>query len=167
MAVSIEDRFMQQQGFAAEELDRRRWHFRALLFQPSIVGLLVAVAIIFQLRGLFFALAAVLTWNVAFPQWNPFERVYDRTIGNRRGQANLQAAPAPRRFAQGMAAAFMFLAGLALTLGWQVTAYVFEGFLVIAFTALLGGKFCLGAYIYHLLRGRTQFANATCPWSQE
>jgi hypothetical protein len=39
------------------------------------------------------------------------------------------------------------------------------GFLVVAFGALLFGKFCLAAYVYHLLRGHVAFANGTCPWS--
>jgi hypothetical protein len=166
MASSAEERFMRQQGFAPEEPARLRWHFRALLFQPSIVGPSLVVAILVQSRILFFVLAAVLAWNAAFPRWNPFERFYDWTIGRRRGHPKLEPAPAPRRFMQGMAAALMVATGLALWLGWQTTAYVLEVFLVGAFALLLGGKFCLGAYLYHLLRGRADFANATCPWSK-
>lgn len=157
---------MQQQGFRQEEAGGLHAHVRALSFQPCIVGPTMVIAIILQSRGLFFLLTAVLAWNVTFPRWNPFERFYDWAIGRRRGQARLEPAPLPRRFAQGMAAAFMLVAGLALSFGWRTTAYVFEAFLVVAFTALLGGKFCLGAYVYHLLRGRTDFANATCPWSK-
>jgi hypothetical protein len=67
---------------------------------------------------------------------------------------------------QGMAATLMLATALALWLGWQTTAYVLEVFLVVAFAMLLGGKFCLGAYLYHLLRGRADFAHATCPWSK-
>jgi hypothetical protein len=156
---------MEQQGFPAAEGSRRRSHFRALLFQPSIVGPLMVLAIILQSRILFFALAAVLTWNVVFPRWNPFERFYDWAIGSRQGNPKLPPAPSPRRFAQGMAAAFMITTGLCLTFDWQIATYVFEVFLVIAFSALLGGKFCLGAYIFHVLRGRWDFANASCPWS--
>ncbi len=159
------DRFMDQQGFPAEETPRRRWHFRALLFQPSVVGPLMVVAIIFQSRSLFFALAAVLIWNVIFPRLNPFERFYDWAIGSRQGKPKLQPAPGPRRFAQGMAATFMIAAGLSLTLGWLTATYALEVLLVVAFSALLFGRFCLGAYIFHILSGRRRFANATCPWS--
>ena len=88
-----------------------------------------------------------------FPRWNPFERFYDWAIGSWRKLGRLEPAPGPRRFARAMAAAFMLGAGLALTLGWGAVAYVLEGFLVVAFTALLGGKVCLGAYVYHLLQG--------------
>ena len=159
------DKFMDQQGFLDEQRPRRRWHFRALLFQPSIVGPLMVVAIILQSRTLFFALAAVLVWNVVFPRLNPFERFYDWAIGSRQGQPKLEPAPVPRRFAQGMAAAFMVATGLCLTFSWQLAADVFEVFLVVAFSALLFGKFCLGAYVFHILRGRWGFANSTCPWS--
>lgn len=158
-------RFMQQQGFSTEAPPALRSHFHALLFQPWIVGPLMLIAIILQSRTLFFALAAVLVWNAALPRWNPFERLFDRLIGRQRGFLPLSPAPAPRRFAQGMAATFMLLAGLALSWHWQAAAYVFEAMLVMAFAALLGARFCLGAYIYHLLHGRTQFANATCPWA--
>lgn len=167
MASTTVERFMKQQGFRDEEPARSERHFRALLFQPSIVGPLMVVAIIFQSPTLFFALAAVLAWNVAFPKWNPFERFYDLAIGRRKGMPGIEPAPGPRRFAQGMAAVFMLVAGLALSFDWRVTAYIFEAGLVIAFTALLGGRFCLGAYLFHLMRGRTDFANATCPWSHE
>lgn len=67
---------------------------------------------------------------------------------------------------QGLATVFMLAGGLALSFGWRTTAYVFAGFLGEAFAALLGGKFCVGAYIYPALRGRVDFANATCPWSK-
>ena len=65
-----------------------------------------------------------------------------------------------------MATAFILVVGLALSFGGHTTAYVFEGFLVVAFAALLGGKFCAGAYIYHVRRGQVDLANATCPWSK-
>ena len=61
MTTSIEERFMRQQGFAPENPARLRSHFRALLFQPFLVGPLMVIAVVFQSRGLFFALAAVLT----------------------------------------------------------------------------------------------------------
>jgi hypothetical protein len=157
---------MQQQGFPDEAPPVTFSHFHALRFQPWIVGPLMLTATILQAPFLFFVLAAVLTWNVALPRWNPFERLFDALMGRRRGLAPLEPAPGPRRFAQGMAAAFMLLAGLSISLNWTTAAYIFEGLLIVAFTALLAGKFCLGAYIYQVLRGRTAFANATCPWSR-
>jgi len=164
---------MKQQGFAEESPDACNMHFAGLYFQPRIVGPLVVVGIILHLTGflpaaavLFFALSAVLWWNVTLPAMNPFERFYNRALALPRGRTPLAPAPGPRRFAQAIAAAFLLVAGVSILQGWTLTAWVFEAFLVAAFSALLFGKFCLGAYIYHLLRGEFAFANATLPWAR-
>jgi predicted lipid-binding transport protein (Tim44 family) len=60
----------------------------------------------------------------------------------------LAPAPAPRRFSQRMAGTMLGGAGLALLAGRPVL-----------------GRFCLGSYLYHLLRGEASFANRTLPWS--
>lgn len=158
--------FMRQQGFTEEADSACNMHFSGLYFQPRIVGPLMLLAILLGSPRLFFALSAILLWNVALPKWNPFEQIYNRMIAAPRGKPLLGAAPPARLFAQGMAAAFMLLAGLALQAGWTVSAYVLEAFLVIAFSSLLFGKFCMGAYIFHLLRGRVAFANSTVPWAR-
>ncbi len=157
---------MRQQGFVEEADSVCDMHFSGLYFQPRIVGLLVVVAIFLQSPIFFFALSAILWWNVAFPKWNPFEMLYNRAIAAPRGKPLLAPAPPPRAFAQGMAATFMLLAGVSLLTGWMAAAWILEAFLVIAFAALLFGKFCLGAYVFHLLRGRIEFANSTLPWAR-
>ena len=164
MASLAVKNFMKQQGFAEEPEPICDMHFAGLYFQPRIVGPLVLVAIIFQSPILFLILSAALWWNALFPEWNPFELVYNRFIAAPRERAALGPAPAPRRFAQGMAASLMLIAALALVAGLRATAWIFEAFLVIAFAALLFGKFCVGAYVYHLLRGQRALANATLPW---
>jgi hypothetical protein len=107
-----------------------------------------------------------LTWNVALPALNPFEKTYNRFLAGRRGTPPLTPAPAPRRFAQGMAAAFNLAAGVCLLLGWALASWVFQGLLVVAFSALLFGKFCLAAWVFHVLRGEVAFANSTLPWAR-
>src|SRR5580700_6626174 len=161
MISSTVRNFMKQQGFVEEADSVCNMHFSGLYFQPRIMGPLVVVAIVLQSPVFFFVLSAMLWWNVAFPKWNPFETFYNRVIAGPRGKTLLAPAPAPRAFAQGMAAAFLLLAGAALLAGW-----ILEAFLVIAFAALLFGKFCLGAYVYHLLRGKIAFANSTLPWAR-
>lgn len=157
---------MKQQGFLEEADSVCDMHFSGLYFQPRIMGPLVVVGILLQSPIFFFVLSAILWWNVAFPKWNPFEIFYNRAIAAPRGKPPLAPAPAPRAFAQGMAAAFLLLAGAAQLLGWMMAAWILEAFLVIAFAALLFGKFCLGAYVYHLLRGKIAFANSTLPWAR-
>src|SRR5881394_1788347 len=158
MARSAVMNFMKQQGFAQEPPDRAALRFKGLQFQPTIVGSMMLVAILTQ--------SPALLWlNVLVPAANPFERVYNRFVARRHGRPPLTPAPGPRRFAQGMAAVFMLAAGLTLLQGWRTASYVFQGLIAVAFAALLFGKFCLGAYVYHLLKGNVALANGTCPWS--
>jgi len=164
MSSSAVRNFMKQQGFADEPAAVCDMHFAGLYFQPGIVGTLVVVAILLHSPVLFHILSAVLWWNVVVPRWNPFEVFYNRAIAAPRGWPQLNPAPAPRRFAQGMAATFMLVVAVALLEGWVMTAWIFEAFLVVAFSALLFGKFCLGAYVYLLLRGEVALANSTLPW---
>jgi hypothetical protein len=164
---------MKQQGFGEEPSATCDMHFAGLYFQPRIVFALVVVGIILNGLGLvfpsavlFFVLCGALLWNVSFPALNPFERLYNAAIAIPRSKTILPPAPGPRRFAQGMAAIFMLVVGISLLKGWQVTGWIFEAGLVVAFSALLFGKFCLGAYVYHLLRGEFVFANETLPWAR-
>lgn len=157
--------FMKQQGFAPEPPDRAALRFKGLLFQPTVVGSMMLVALLTQSPAIFLFFSAVLWLNVLVPAANPFENFYNRFVAGRRGRPALMPAPGPRRFAQGMAAVFMIAAGVGLLQGWRTVSYVFQGLLVVAFAALLFGKFCLGAYVYHLLRGDVALANGTCPWS--
>jgi len=171
MSSLIVRNFMKQQGFSEEPDIMCNMHFSGLYFQPRIVGSLVVVGIILQFfvppaaAALYFVLSALLWWNVSLPRLNPFEVFYNRALAAPKRRKLLEPAPGPRRFAQAMAAAFMLIVGIAILHGWMVTAYVFEAMLVMAFSMLLFGKFCLGAYIYHLLRGRAAFANSTLPWA--
>jgi len=163
--------FMKQQGFALEPPDACDMHFEGLYFQPRLVFPAVLVAILLQLvsvplsAGLHLAISAVLWWNTLAPALNPFELAYNRWVARPKGRLLLVPAPGPRRMAQGMAAAFNLGAALALVYGMTPLAWVLQAMLVVAFSALLFGRFCLGAYVYHLLKGRVAFANSTLPWA--
>jgi hypothetical protein len=163
--------FMKQQGFALEPPDACDMHFEGLYFQPRLVFPAVLVAILLQLVsvplsvGLHLVISAVLWWNTLAPALNPFELAYNRWVARPKGRLLLVPAPGPRRMAQGMAAAFNLGAALALVYGLTPLAWVLQAMLVVAFSALLFGRFCLGAYVYHLLKGRVAFANSTLPWA--
>src|SRR5690242_8456977 len=91
--------FILQQGLCEPAAATCPRLFSALLFQPRIIGPWVILATIFQSRYAFFALGAVLWWNVLLPRFNPFDAVYNAVFGRSRGML-LTPAPAPRRFAQ-------------------------------------------------------------------
>lgn len=166
MSTPVVNNFMRQQGFPDEPADACNMRFAGLYFQPRIVFPLVLLGIVLQSPWIFLGLSLILWWNVLLPALNPFELAYNRLIAGPRGHVRLGPAPGPRRFAQAMAAAFLLGAGLALLAGLTALAWVFEAFLVVAFSALLLGKFCLGAYVFHVLRGELGFANSTLPWSR-
>ena len=156
--------FVRQQGFEQLEGTGCGARYPALMFQPRVIAVLVAIGLISQAWPLFLALSAVLCWNVLVPALNPFDALYNRLIAGPEGSPALSPAPTPRRFAQGMGGTFMFAIGLFLLLGWSSAALAVEALLVVALTALVFGKFCLGSYIFYLLRGRVAFANHTLPW---
>jgi hypothetical protein len=134
------------------------------MFQPRLIGAIVLIGVALQEWSLFVALSAILGWSALVPTRNPFDALYNRFIARPRGRPPLTPAPAPRRFAQGMAAIFMLAIGLALFLGRRDLAWTVEGLLITALAALVFGKFCLGSYVFLLLRGESAFANRTLPW---
>ena len=160
-----ERNFILQQGLEDPGPQDTHRRFEALLFQPRLIGLVVLVGITFQSPAVFLGLWAVLWWSALLPRLNPFDALYNLTLGTRAGAVRLGPAPAPRRFAQGMAGTFALAIGAMLRLEWFITAHVLEVFLSTAIAALIFGRFCLGSYIYHLVSGKTEFAGKTLPWS--
>ncbi len=124
----------------------------------------MVVGAMLQAWPLFLILSAVLWWSALIPTRNPFDALYNRFVVKPKGLPLLTPAPGPRRFAQGMAATFMLVIGLSLAMGWQGLALTFESLLAVALAALIFGKFCLGSYVFLLLRGDAAFANRTLPW---
>ncbi len=162
MSRSAQINFVEQQGF--RDADACAHLYPALMFQPKLIGILVIIGLVLQSWSFFLTLSAILWWNVLVPDMNLFDALYNRLIAVPKVLPRLASAPAPRRFAQGMAATFMLAIGTSLLLGWLVVAWTLEGFLVAALSALIFGKFCLGSYVFHLIRHDGEFANRTLPW---
>ncbi len=167
MAETAKRNFVRQQGIRDADAATCSRQYPALMLQPRLVGILVVLALIFQNGPFFLALSAILWWNVAVPARNPFDALYNRLVALPKDLPPMAPAPAPRRFAQGMAATFMLAVGVCLLLGWHLAAWILEGLLAAALAALIFGKFCLGSYLFHLFRGDAAFANRTLPWARE
>ncbi len=166
MVSPVVANFVEQQGFSEVPENSREQHFKALNFQPLIIGPAVLIAVLLQSPPLFLGLSGVLWWSALLHRWNPFSAFHNRFLAAARRLPPLGPVPAPRRFAMGMAATFMLGAGAALLAGWTIVAYVLQGFVLVALVALLFGKFCLGSYVFFLLRGDVAFANRTLPWAR-
>ena len=158
--------FVAQQGFKNTSGPVCEVQYTALMFQPRLLGVFVLAGLIYQSGLIFLILSAILCWNVVVPSLNPFDAIYNSLIAGPKGFQRLTAAPGPRRFAQGMAATFMLCIGIFLLLKWQIVAWIFESLLVVALSALIFGKFCLGSYVFHLFKGNAAFANRTLPWAR-
>jgi len=159
--------FVQQQGYAEANPDACGVKLPALMFQPRIVGALVAIGLLTQSPFLFLAIGVLLAWSALLPRLNPFEALYATLVARPRGLPRMDPAPPPRRFAQGMAATFMCGIALALLGNHATLASVLELMLVAALLALIFGRFCLGSYVYHAVTGRLAFANRTLPWRRD
>lgn len=152
--------FVRGQGFLdIEETSAASW-YKALMFQPKVIGILVAAGIVLQHAEWFLVLSAILCWNALFPRLNPFDALYNALIAAPPGLPRLGAAPAPRRFAQGLAATFMLLIGIALLQGWSTIAWMAEALIAVVLLDLLFRRFCLGSAIFILIHKRHTSAAA-------
>jgi hypothetical protein len=152
--------FVRGQGFLdVDEALSSGW-YKALMFQPKVIGILVAAGIAIQRAEWFLALSAILWWNALFPGLNPFDALYNVMIAAPPRTPRLEPAPAPRRFAQGMAATFMLLTGISLLQGWSTIAWIGEALIVVALLDLLLRRFCMGSSIFNLIHKRHTSATA-------
>jgi hypothetical protein len=163
--MSSELNFVRQQGFEEATSQDCGFRFPALMWQPRIMGGLILVGLVLQSGAWFLALSAIAWWSVVLPRLNPFDALYNRLVARPKGRPLLTAAPAPRRFAQGMAGTFMLAIGLSLLAGWSRTAWTLEALLVVALVALIVGRFCLGSFVYLLITGQPDLARKTLPWA--
>ena len=140
--------------------------YSALVFQPKVVLIGVVDGILFQSPVIFAALGALLWWSALFPKLNPFNALYNRTLGSRPGAFRLGPSPTPRRAAETEAGAVALTSALLIHTGFSLTAYLVEVILLVAALAVVIGSFCTGSFTYHLLRGRWRFALQTLPWTR-
>lgn len=167
MSGSTRVNFVRQQGFREASAPLCAARYPGLMFQPRLIGILLLVGVVFQKAWFFFALGAVLLWCALVPRLNPFEALYNAYAARRGDRPSLPPAPGPRRFAQGLAGSLMLVIGGAQVSGLHWVVAGVEVFLLAAVAALVFGKFCLGSFLYHHLRGEGIFARRTAPWASE
>jgi len=158
--------FILQLGFEDPAPAACPLQYSALVFQPKIVLAATVLGILLQSPVVFAGLGALLWWSALFPKLNPFNVLYNRTIGGRPGAYRLVPSPAPRRAAETEAGTVAFTSALLIHAGLSVAAYVVEAVLLAAALTVALESFCFGAFVYHLLRGRGRFALQTLPWTR-
>jgi hypothetical protein len=124
------------------------------MFQPRVIGVVAVFSIILQSPWAFLLLSVVLWWNALVPTHNPFDAFYNHVMADSR-QPLLLAAPPPRRFAEGMAATVAMITAVALFAEVSLAAWLLEGVFAGAAAAVVFGRRCAGAEVYHRLRPET------------
>ena len=155
--------FIVQQGFPEPAAETYNRQYSALLFQPRLLGVAFVVASVLQVPAIFLALGVLLWWCVALPRLNPFNALYNRALAPTSG-ITLTASPPPRRFSQFLGGSFCLAIAASLTLGFHLTAVVLEAFLMGGTATMLAG-FCVGTFVFHVLRGHADIAWNTLPWA--
>jgi hypothetical protein len=158
--MNAERRFLLSQGFAEPAPDTCGLHFAALQFQPRAIGVILVAGMLLQsvarlpAIALFSMLGVVLCWCALLPDANVFEWAYNRTSPRHR----LTRAPAPRRFAQGLAGAMALAIAAFLSGEWIRAAILVELLLLAAVAGILFAKFCFGSWLYHQIFGAAKDA---------
>ena len=146
MASNVD--FIRGQGFTTEGCQDGL--YEALMFQPRVIAGLVVSGVVFQSPWLFLALSTVLYWGALFPSRNLFDAFFNHVMADPKRLAAMPAAPPPRRFAQSIAGAFAM--SIASTLfAASPAAWLFESVFVFGSMSVVVRRFCLPAYVYHLL----------------
>ena len=151
--MNAERRFLLSQGFPEPAPESCDLHFGALQFQPRVIGVILVAGMILQSVArlpsiaLFVMLGLALCWSALLPDANVFEWAYNLTSPRYR----LTRAPAPRRFAQGLAGGMALTIAAFLYRDWMLPAIVVELLLLAAVAGILFVKFCFGSWLYHTI----------------
>jgi Domain of unknown function (DUF4395) len=158
--------FVQQQGLPAPSPASCRPLTAALVFQPRVAAPLILAATLLQSAALFLFIAVLQYWSALLPSLNPFDALYRLMSRWSPRVVPLPSAAAPRRFSMALAGTFAVLTSLAIHQSWWIAAYALEGFLLVAVTAVAVGRLCFGSFLYHIARGKGDFALRTLPWGR-
>ena len=145
--------FIRQQGFTTEGCQDGL--YSALMFQPRVIAAVAISGVVLQSLWVFLALSTVLWWSTLVPSHNPIDAFFNNVMADPMRLAAMPAAPPPRRFAQAMAATFAMGIAMTLFVGASHVAWLIEGVFVAASMSVVVRRFCLPAYVYHLLWSRT------------
>lgn len=165
MPADTRVRFVRQQGFRRGTPHFCERRYPALMLQPRLIGMLLLVGIVLHEPWFFLALGAVLIWCGLLPRLNPFDALYNAVAAGHEEWPELPPAPGPRRFAQGLAGTLMLVIAAAQLSGLHWVVAGLEVLLLVAVAVLVFGRFCLGSYLFHHLRGEADFARRTAPWA--
>ncbi len=154
-------RNLASQGFSSIADDERTAALaRATRFQPRATLLLLVTGVALVASGVvgttfgaaWFGVLAALGWAaVLVPPTNVFDLAWNRLA---RDSRSTEGVPAPRRFSQAIASAFLTTIAVLFFLPATTAAFVVAGIMAVAASLAAFGDVCIGSELYNLLSGR-------------
>jgi Domain of unknown function (DUF4395) len=133
-----------------------------LRWSPVLCAVVMAIGTIFASPPILWGLAAIALLGAALP-FHPFDLLYNHFVRHLTGTRPLPHHGPQRRFACGMAAAWLTGTGLAFHQGAEPLGYVLGGTLTIVAAIVGTTHFCIPSLIYNTLFRRRRAAGASVP----
>lgn len=133
-----------------------------LRWSPALCAVFMAMGTVLASPPILWSLAAIALLGAAFPA-HPFDLLYNRVVRHLARTRPLPPHGPQRRFACGVAAAWLIATGLAFEHGSANLGYVLGG--ALTFVAAIVGTthFCIPSLVYNKLFGRHSTAGASAP----
>jgi hypothetical protein len=133
-----------------------------LRWSPAFCAVVMAAGTILASPPVLWTLAAIALLGAALP-FHPFDLLYNHVVRHVTGTRPLPHHGPQRRFACGMAAAWLTGTGLAFHQGAAVLGYVLGGTLTVVAAIVGTTHFCIPSLVYNTLFRRRPTAGASVP----
>jgi hypothetical protein len=133
-----------------------------LRWSPALCAVFMAIGTILASPPVLWALAAIALLGAVLPA-HPFDLFYNHVVRHLTGTRPLPHHGPQRRFACGMAAAWLTGTGLAFHQGAAPLGYVLGGTLTIVAAIVGTTQFCIPSLVYNTLFRRRPAAAASAP----
>jgi uncharacterized protein DUF4395 len=138
------------QGFACDTDPRVAASARWLRFTPALSTLCIIAGAALQSPTVLWIFAIISAIGAA--GWNVFDALFNALVRDWVHAPRLPPNPAPRRFAMAVAAVWSAGAGWLMAIGLVWAGVAAAGALAVAAATVATTHFCLGSWLYHLLR---------------
>ncbi len=133
-----------------------------LRWSPALCAVFMATGTILASPPMLWTMAAIALLGATLP-FHPFDLLYNHVVRHLTGTRPLPHHGAQRRFACGMAAAWLTGTGLAFHQGAAVLGYVLGGTLTIVAAIVGTTHFCIPSLVYNTLFRPRRTAGASVP----
>ena len=143
---------LDKQGFGYLDAAARSRYRLPLRFTPAVGTVLVGAALAFQSPVGLGVMALVALSGALFPRHMVLDVAWNVVLRHLWHGPTLPATPAPRRFSYALSAVLLADAALSFANGAPVLGSALAGGVVLGGAVLTASLWCLGSWIYRLLR---------------